>query len=360
MIRFKTTTSDSFFGNFLYDQILDPKHFLVRARNEIRWSEICSDLVLSYKGGGEFGPAAYPPDLLLRYLLIPYLFNISERQAEEMVSVNLLAKYFVGLGVDQPSPDHSTLTVFKKRISQLKGGNIWNRLFVRVLRKAKRLGIVFGTVQIIDSTHTTANVNLSKDNERKKNGKPPHDPDAKFGVKRVTNEIKKDSQGQTTNFKNKKSIYGYKAHTSINAKTKLITALTVTGANSPDGQEFIPLVKKDRKVNHKINGYTADKGYDDINNHNYCTNRKIFSAIVIKNNRKQKHWLDLKDNPTYQQLTKLRPQIEAKFGEEKQQHGFDLCRYIGIKNYQIQASLTAITVNLKRMMSLTSPCLAYG
>jgi len=106
MIRFKTTTSDSFFGNFLYDQILDPKHFLVRARNEIKWQEICSGLVLSYKGGGEFGPAAYPPDLLLRYLLIPYLFNISERDAEEMVSVNLLAKYFVGLGVDQPDCHH--------------------------------------------------------------------------------------------------------------------------------------------------------------------------------------------------------------------------------------------------------------
>ena len=145
----------------------------------------------------------FVPDLLLRYLLIPYLFNISRRQAGEMVSVNLLAKYFVGPGVDQPSPDHSTLTVFKKTISNLKGGNIWNRLFVRILREAKRLGIVFGSVQIIDSTHTTANVNLSKDNERKKKGKPPHDPDAKFGVKRVTNEVKKDSQGQTANFKNK-------------------------------------------------------------------------------------------------------------------------------------------------------------
>ncbi len=33
MIRFKTTTSDSFFG--LYNQVFDPNHFLDRARNEI-------------------------------------------------------------------------------------------------------------------------------------------------------------------------------------------------------------------------------------------------------------------------------------------------------------------------------------
>ena len=49
-----------------------------------------------------------------------------------------------------------------------------------------------------------------------------------------------------------------------------------------------------------------------------------------------------------------------KISETIEKLGFDICRYIGIKNYQIQASLTAITVNLKRMMSLTSPCLAYG
>lgn len=360
MIRFKTTTSDSFFGNFLYDQVLDPNHFLVRARNEINWPDICSGLCLAYKGGGEYGPTAYAPDLLLRYLLIPYLFNISERQAEEMVSVNLLAKYFVGLGVDQLSPDHSTLTVFKKRISQLKGGNVWNRLFIRVLKQAKDLGIVFGTVQIIDSTHTIANVNLSKDNNRKKKGKPPRDPDAKFGVKTTTNETKKDSRGHTVKSKNKQSIYGYKAHTSINAKTQLITSVTATGANRNDGQEFIKLVKKDLRLNKHISAYTADKGYDDINNHYYCHKRKIFSGIIIKNNRKQNYWQQVKADPIYQQLVKIRSRIEAKFGEEKQQHGFHVCRYLGLKNYQIQASLTAITVNLKRMMTLTSPNFAYG
>ena len=47
-----------------------------------------------------------------------------------------------------------------------------------------------------------------------------------------------------------------------------------------------------------------------------------------------------------------RYKIERKFGEMKKWHGFGRCRYVGLLRYAIQGYLTAVVVNLKRMVKL--------
>jgi transposase len=174
-------------------------------------------LLAAYKGGGEYGPSVYAPDLLLRYLLIPYLFGISEREAEQLVNVHLLAKYFVGLGINDLPPDHSTMTVFKKRVAKIKGGRgyatFWDKIFRKVLHQAQSKGIVLGTIQIIDSTHTTDNVNLPKEKQRKRDGQSSVDRDAKGGVKRVETRTIKTKSGTFVKAMVPITIYGFKTHT---------------------------------------------------------------------------------------------------------------------------------------------------
>lgn len=359
MTRFKKTTEDSFFGGFLYDQILDQGHFLVRARREIDWEQLSRGFGIVYKGGGEYGPTPYNPALLLRYLLIPYLFNISEREAEDVVRHNLLAKYFVGLGVDQLPPDHSTLTVFKGRLGKIKGQSVWERLLNRVLKQAGQKGIVFGSIQVIDSTHTTANVNQGKDRQRTKEGKPPHDPDAKGGVKRVETKTVIDSHTQRKIVvKEPVRIYGYKAHVSLNEKTGLVTSATVTPANGADTNQFIPLVEKDLQKKLPVKAVTADRSYDDGDSHTFCEERGITPAIALKKTRTAPRWRELQNKLAYQEALRLRPRIEAKFGQAKVNHGFSRCHYLGLTNYKIQAFLTFVTLNLKRIMVLTEQSLS--
>ncbi len=60
--------------------------------------------------------------LVLKMLFLSYLYNVSERAVEEMADVNLLAKWFLGLAVDE-APDHSTLTAFKARLLE---ANNWH------------------------------------------------------------------------------------------------------------------------------------------------------------------------------------------------------------------------------------------
>ena len=125
----------------------------------------------------------YNPTIILKMLLISFLFSISERQTEEVVNENLPVKFFVGLGVDEKAPDHSTLTLFKNRLVENCGIKAYEQLFNEIIIIAQEKGIRFGKLQVVDSVHTIANVNLIKGERRKQEGNPPRDADACWGAK---------------------------------------------------------------------------------------------------------------------------------------------------------------------------------
>jgi IS5 family transposase len=56
----------------------------------------------------------------------------------------------------------------------------------------------------------------------------------------------------------------------------------------------------------------------------------------------------------YQQGVRERYEIERKSGEGKQGHGLGRCRYLGLVRWAIQAFLTALALNLKRMVKVLS------
>ena len=47
-----------------------------------------------------------------------------------------------------------------------------------------------------------------------------------------------------------------------------------------------------------------------------------------------------------------RYKIERKFSEAKWWHGLGRCRYLGLLKYHLQAILTAMVLNLKRMAKI--------
>ena len=81
-LRYKDTTMDSFYGNFLYERKVPRDHFLRRLNEVIDWDRFTKRLLQYYKGKGETGQAPYNPSMVLKMLLLSYLYNISERQSE--------------------------------------------------------------------------------------------------------------------------------------------------------------------------------------------------------------------------------------------------------------------------------------
>lgn len=311
-------------------------------------------LIKLYKGEGVVGRPPFDPAQVLRIELIAYLYNLSERQVEVYINENLPAKYFVGLAVDQKAPDHSTLTVFRERLLGRGKLKVFEEMLDEMIQIALQSGIQFGSIQVVDSVHSIANVNTDKDRQREKKGKGPRDPHAQWGVKHKrkvkTDEGKEEEQTEY--------FFGYKAHVSLNAENGLITSLETTSGEVYDGHHFCSLVDHDLEQKLPVDTYAGDKGYDDGNNHYYLELCGLHSAIRLKKTRTAKKdvnkqvWLELKETPQYQQGLKERYKIERKFGEAKQGHGLGRCRYVGKLSFAVQAFMTAIMLNLKRMVKL--------
>ena len=353
--RFKRIGEGSFFGDFVYREIIPQDHFLVKLKELVPWERFTQQLIRYYRGGGEVGRPPYDPAVILRMLLVAYLYDLSERQVEEMVNYHLPMKYFVGLAVNERAPDHSTLTAFKGRVERNGHVAAFQQMLGEIIAVAGELGIEFGRIQVLDSVHTVADVNTQKDESRQdKEGKGPRDPSAQWGAKH-TRRVK-NSKGQP--IKQTEYFYGYKAHVSLNSETELITSVHVTPGNRYDGHEMPGLLEKDLAQGMPVEIVSGDRGYDDSDNHYLLATLGIQSAIRLKRNRTEKKdaskevWVALVQSEGYQEGLKERYKVERKFGEAKLGHGLRRCRYVGLVKYAIQVILTAMALNLKRMVRL--------
>lgn len=350
--RFRPSGRDSYWGEGYLEMAVSPGHFLRRLRDLLDWEELTKDLADCYKGGAEYGPVPYHPAVSFKMLLLSYLYNLSERQTEEFANENMPARYFLGLAGNQSAPDHSTLTVFKQRIIQKEGAEAFEARLWHIIRLARDKGISFGQIQVVDATHTTADVDVKKDDERRSGEAGPRDRDASWGSKGRKKVRTTDGKSAQVN----KMFYGYKTHMSLNAESELVTAVVVTSGNKPDGQQFPELVEKDEQAGIEARVYAGDKAYDDGDNHEMLFCRGKSSALCLNDYRTKLYpeglWAELKASPDYQAGLKERYKIEQKNAEAKRWHGLDRCRYLGLLKYRVQGLMTAMAMNLKRMVLL--------
>ncbi len=151
---------------------------------------------------------------------------------------------------------------------------------------------------------------------------------------------------------------GYKSHVSVNAKTGLITSLAPTPGSAADNKQVPQLLAHDAEVGVPAKIYAGDKAYDYTELDYQVAAQGKHSALTLNDYRtatRNEHrdaWQQLKDSPEYHAGHAKRYKIERKFGEAKRWHGFGRCRYLGLRRYGLQAQLTALVLNLKRIVTL--------
>src|SRR4030042_4123042 len=96
-----------------------------RINEVVRWRNVEALLMEYYEIGKTIeGADAYPPLLLLKCLLLQKWFRIqSDPELENQINDRISFKKFLGLPLDMPSPDHSTFSRFRGRLS--KDAMIW-------------------------------------------------------------------------------------------------------------------------------------------------------------------------------------------------------------------------------------------
>ena len=352
--RFRDTGKSSFFGDFVYKRIIPQDHFLVALNNLFDWDGLSNDLLKAYRGAGTWGRPPYNPVQMFKMLFISYLYGVSERSVEELVNFHLVVKWFIGLAVDEPAPDHSSLTVFKDRY--LKPGQEEHLIacFKEIIQESVAQGVELGDLQILDSVHTQADVNAEKEERRQEAGKPPRDPDAAVVNKGRREVVEPDGTRTEKEIRYK----GYKTHVSVNAKTGVVTSLKVTPGNEADNKQFPDLHAQDQALGLPIRAYGGDRAYDDTDIYERLRVRGQEIAIHLRSfrtNKKDKNkgrWLRLESSPQYQRDKAQRFRVEQPFGPAKQKHGFERCRYLGLIRCSIQSLFTFLVSNCKRLVKL--------
>ena len=105
------------------------------------------------------GRPSIDPEVLLRMLLIGYLYGItSERRLCEEVKMHIGYRWFVGLSLEDKVPDHSTFS--KNRHERFHESDLFQQIFDEIVNTCISLGFVTGTHLTVDSTYIKANASI--------------------------------------------------------------------------------------------------------------------------------------------------------------------------------------------------------
>jgi transposase len=145
--------SEALFYYFRLEDQIPGTHLLRLIDKHIRFEFVRQQLKDSYS---ETGRPSIDPELLLRMLLIGYLYGISsERKLVEELRMHLAWRWFTGLGFDQEIPHHSTFS--KNRHGRFQESKLFEQLFEQIVRQCVEVGLVQGKHLSVDGSFVEAN-----------------------------------------------------------------------------------------------------------------------------------------------------------------------------------------------------------
>jgi transposase len=101
------------------------------------------------------GRPSIDPEVLLRMLLVGYLYGItSERRLCEEVKMHLGYRWFVGLSLDDEIPDRSTFS--HNRHDRFHESTLFQDIFDEIVIQCMKHGLVKGSHLTVDATHIKA------------------------------------------------------------------------------------------------------------------------------------------------------------------------------------------------------------
>jgi len=100
------------------------------------------------------GRPSIDPVVFFKLQLILFFEGIrSERKLIEMASLNLAHRWYLGYALDEPLPDHSSLTRTRQRL----GIDVFQRFFETIIDRCQEAGLVWGRELYVDATKVEAN-----------------------------------------------------------------------------------------------------------------------------------------------------------------------------------------------------------
>jgi len=268
------------------------------------------------------GRPGYPVLVLFRAVLLQSLYGLSERELEEALGDRLSFKRFVGLSLEDATPDHTVLNRFR---NQLVEQGLLEKLFGELDRQLENAGVILKRGTMLDATLIQA-VSAPPKEDR-----PSNDPDARF-TKR---------QGKSG------STFGYKAHVGVDEGSGLIRAVLTTPANVNDTTPADVLIRGDEAV------VWADAAYDT---HARRARLKAEGKKPRIARRPNRHHPELPPRLKRYNLliARRRAAVETTFATLKRRMRLTCIRYVGLIKASGQILLASIAFNMRRWATIAA------
>ncbi|WP_108722003.1 MULTISPECIES: IS1182 family transposase [Paenibacillus] len=247
------------------------------------------------------GRPAIDPVMLFKMIFLGYFYGIrSERQLEREVQTNLAYRWFLGLGLTDKVPDHSTIS-WNRRI-RFKDTNIFQDIFDEIVIQAISHRMVGGRVLVSDSTHVKANankhqytkqmvlqntkdyvdeLNTAVEADRKNHGKKPLKPREEVNEEKEIKVSKTDPDSGYMIRDGKPEGFFYLDHRTVDMKYNLITDVHVTPGNVHDSVPYLSrLDRQKERFGFQVKAIALDSGYLTTPICRGLQNRKIFAVIA--------------------------------------------------------------------------------
>jgi transposase len=145
--------TESLFYYFRLEEQIPTDHLLRLIDSHVDFSFVREQLKDFYSPTGR---PSIDPEVLLRLLLVGYLYGItSERRLMDEVRMHLAYRWFTRLDFDQEIPDHSTFS--KNRHGRFRQSGVFRKVFEEIVRCCLEAGFVEGRNVAVDGTIVGAN-----------------------------------------------------------------------------------------------------------------------------------------------------------------------------------------------------------
>lgn len=349
------------------------------------------------------GRPATDPELLIRILLIGYLYNLSENKLFEELSMHAAYRWFCNLGFYDKIPDRTTLN--KVRNHRWARDGIFEKIMNAIVIQCVEAGLVSGRHVAVDGTKIQANAAIKSlepivvevelddylEQLRLKEAVPQsddtHPDDKNFRGTKLSNETHRSTTDPDARLYRKSKGQGaslsYIGNNLVDTKSGVILATKVVQpgvATESDAALAMLDSLAESGIPVTIEALCADKGYGSTGFIGALLDRNITPHIPLlagsayevepiwkrrtydlERHRKRQQKIndirirntarDTARTPEYKHSQMKRKRAEHLFAEGKQWHGLGRARGRGLQALEQQSCLTASVQNIKRLVS---------
>jgi transposase len=308
------------------------------------------------------GRPSIPPEMLLRAMLLQAFYSIrSERQLMERLEFDLLFRWFVGLGVDDPAWDHSSFT---KNRDRLLAGEIAAKFLAAVLAQPKVKRLLSSDHFSVDGTLIEAWASMKSFKPKMSGGSdnpPPssggRNADVDFKGQKRSNETHESTTDPEARLYRKGSGMEAKlcfiGHALMENRSGLIVDTRLTSADGHAERIAALSMIEPRADRPRAISLGADKAYDAEDFVNELRSMNV-RAHVAQNASGRRSAIDGRTtrHAGYGMSQRIRKRIEEGFGWIKTTAGQRKTRFRGRDKVGWAFAFAAAAYNLVRLPKL--------